>query len=209
MEQKSFMFYNNFLEAIEQLPEEERANACYRFCRYALNDELPEDKSLAMFCIGVRFSVHKYQGRGGNHNPNGKNQYTKSGQKWSKVVKSGQSGQSGQNRQTETETETETKRENIERKDQIFVKGGFIPPTLEEVLEYAKKMDEFGGVGGFKCSEKTAREFYDFYAGQGWVTSGNIPIRNWQVKLRGWANKPNRFKTKQEIDDEDLIPIDC
>ena len=92
MQQNSFMFYSNFLDAIDQLPESERANACYQLCKYALNDELPEDKSLAMFCIGVRYSVHKYQGRGGNHNPTGKNQYTKSGQ----------SGQTGQNGQKET-----------------------------------------------------------------------------------------------------------
>ena len=106
MQQNSFMFYSNFLDAIDQLPESERANACYQLCKYALNDELPEDKSLAMFCIGVRYSVHKYQGRGGNHNPTGKNQYTKSGQ-------SGQTGQNGQKAiQTQTETKTEIK-ENI------------------------------------------------------------------------------------------------
>lgn len=101
--QNSFMFYSNFLDAINQLPENERANACYKFCNYALTGNLPEDKSLAMFCIGVSCSVRKYQNRGGNHNPTGRNQY--SGQ-------SGQTGQSGQNGQKAIQTQTKTETKN-------------------------------------------------------------------------------------------------
>ena len=49
----SFKFYSNFLEAINVLPENERANACYEFCKYGITGELPEDKTIAMFCVGV------------------------------------------------------------------------------------------------------------------------------------------------------------
>ena len=192
------MFYDNFLDAIDQLPEEERANACYQLCKYALNDELPKDKSLAMFCIGVRFSVHKYQGRGGNHNPAGHNQY--SGQ-------SGQTGQTGQNgqkaiqTQTETETEIETKRESIERKGLTTtevnkcsqterknqVRGSFIPPTLEEVLEYAKQMHETRNINGFYCSRDTATRFYLQYESQNWMLGNGNHMSNWKVGLKKWA----------------------
>ena len=95
---KSFMFYGTFLDAISVLPEEKRANACYEFCKYGITGELPKDESVAMFCVGVSASVRKYQNCGGNHNPNGINQYNKNGQV----------GQVGQVQQTETETETET-----------------------------------------------------------------------------------------------------
>ena len=93
----SFKFYSNFLDAINVLPENERANACYEFCKYGITGDLPKDKAIAMFCVGVSVSVQKYQGRGGNHNPTGKNQ-------WSKEVKEVKVGQTGQNEQTETET---------------------------------------------------------------------------------------------------------
>ena len=89
---KSFMFYETFLDVISVLPEEKRANACYEFCKYGITGELPQDESVAMFCIGVSASVRKYQHCGGNHNPNGKNQYNKNGQ----VGQVGQVGQIGQ-----------------------------------------------------------------------------------------------------------------
>lgn len=96
--QKSFMFFDNFLEAIEQLPESERANACYQLCRYAINGELPEDKSLAMFCIGVRYSIRKYQGRGGKRNGAGRPKKTKE-----ENNQNNQKNQKNQNAQTEKE----------------------------------------------------------------------------------------------------------
>lgn len=115
----SFRFFANFLNAIDRLPEEKRAKACYEFCKFGITGELPEDENLSMFCVGVSASVQKYQGRGGNHNPAGKNQ-------WSKVVKevkSGQRGQTGQKIQTETETETETIKKKIQKEkfDEFWV----------------------------------------------------------------------------------------
>ena len=107
------MFYDNFLYAIEQLPEDEQGQACLELCKFGITGELPKNKYLAMFCLGVQASVQKYHGRGGNHNPTGQNQYS-SGQKEVKTGQSGQSGQNGQNGQnTQTETETKTKTETI------------------------------------------------------------------------------------------------
>lgn len=60
-----FMFFENFLLAIEKLPEDKRAKACYEFCKYGITGVLPDDENLAMFCIGVSASIQKYQGRGG------------------------------------------------------------------------------------------------------------------------------------------------
>lgn len=127
----SFKFYSNFLEAINQLDESERANACYEFCKYGITGELPKDKALAMFCVGVSVSIQKYQGRGGNHNPTGKNQHSKKRSKEVKEVKevkSGQTGQRGLNEQTETETETI----NIKEKE----KEKFVSPDkLKSILK--------------------------------------------------------------------------
>lgn len=189
IKQNSFMFYDNFLEAIEQLPESERANACYQLCRYALNDELPEDKSLAMFCIGVRYSVHKYQGRGGTRTGAGRPKKTDEEEN-----QKNQKNQKNQNTQTETETETETetKRESIERKDQKPVRGAFVPPTLEEVLEYAKNMNDIRGVGGFMCSRQTATDFFNHYDRQGWILGNGNHMTKWKPALKVWAAKEEK-----------------
>ena len=109
---RQFKFYENFMRAIDTLPEEQRAIACYKFCKFGIYGELPEDEALKMFCIGVSVSVQKYQNCGGNHNPLGNNQHKKVGQV----------GQVGQKEQTKTETKTETKT--------------FIRPSLQEVEQY-------------------------------------------------------------------------
>ena len=136
----SFKFYANFLYAIEKLPEEKRASACYEFCKFGITGELPKDENVAMFCVGVSASVQKYQGRGGNHNPSGINQ-------WSNEVKNGQRGQRGLKKQTETKTETKTKY-NI--------------PTLDDVKKYiqekrlnvdAQKFFDYYDVAGWKDSQ--------------------------------------------------------
>ena len=92
------------------------------------------------------------------------------------------------------------KRESTERK----INSDFSPPTLDEVLNYAKQQNEMAFVGGFKCSQQTATEFFCHYDAIGWVigNENKTPIRNWQSKLRLWALSPNKYKTKQELDDE-------
>ena len=128
--QSNFMFYDNFLEAINQLPESERANACYQFCKYAITDELPEDKSLAMFCVGVRYSVHKYQGRGGARVGAGRPKKSNEEEN-----QKNQNIQKNQNTQTETETKTETEKEIHKEKES----DSFVAELERQELEKTKK----------------------------------------------------------------------
>ena len=172
----SFKFYSNFLDAIDVLPEEERARACYEFCKYGVTGELPDDKSLAMFCIGVSVSVQKYQGRGGNHNPDGNNQWSKRSKR-SKVVKEdkgGQRGQRGQNEQTETKTETKTKN---------------IIPSLQDVIMY--------------CQERTngvdANKWFDYYTSNGWKVGKN-PMKDWKACVRNWERSNNAIQKQSTWD---------
>lgn len=119
METTNFKFYENFLNAIDLLPEGEREKACYEFCRFGITGELPKDKKLAMFCLGVSVSVQKYQGRGGYREGSGrKNQRNQNNQK-------NQKNQNNHNEQTETETETETitETEKKEIKEKVVWEG--------------------------------------------------------------------------------------
>lgn len=104
-----FMFYDNFLYAIEQLPKDEQGQACLELCKFGITGELPKNKYLAMFCLGVQASVQKYQGRGGAREGAGrpkidKNQNDSENQNNQK----NQKNQNFQKQQTETETETKT-----------------------------------------------------------------------------------------------------
>lgn len=78
-------------------------------------------------------------------------------------------------------------------------KGGFVPPTLEEVLEYAREQNNFAGCGGFACTPEQAEEFWSYYESQGWRigNDSNTPIRDWKPKLRQWCIKAKQTPMNQ------------
>lgn len=118
--QSKFMFFENFLTAIEQLPQEEQAQACLEFCRYGITGNLPPNKYLAMFCLGVSASVQKYQGRGGAREGAGRPK--KEEKQVDKENQKNQKNQKIQNEQTETETETESETETNKLKTENIIK---------------------------------------------------------------------------------------
>lgn len=71
----------------------------------------------------------------------------------------------------------------------------FTPPTLQDVLDYAKQQSSMIGVGGFSCPQKIATEFWTHYDSQGWVKSNDAktPVTNWKSLLRSWTLNPNKF----------------
>lgn len=198
--QNSFMFYDNFLEAIEQLPESERANACYQLCRYALNDELPKDKSLAMFCIGVKYSVHKYQGRGGARIGAGRPKSSENQEKKSSLKnQKNQKIQKNQNTQTETETETEDKEEakpknktsssNIDfNRRESFMRAD--PKSLVDAL----KRDIVPNLcaylyTGKEPTDEQLNNYVQMRTSTGWEKKGGTPIRSIGADLASWLKR--------------------
>lgn len=75
----------------------------------------------------------------------------------------------------------------------------FIPPTLQEVIDYAAEQTQFRGVGGFLCPRSIAEEFWAHYDSQGWKKSNDsqTPVTNWQSALRLWAKKQSQFDKPQ------------
>lgn len=141
-------------------------------------------------------SKRTYKNWGGNHNPQGKNQYTKNGQDGGQVegqVDHQKTGQLGTITLTPTMTTSFLDSKSSIRNTRA---SKFTPPTLQEVFEYAKQQNELAGVGGFACTREIAEEFWGNYESNGWVVSNEsqTPIRDWKAKLRQWAVR-NRTKT--------------
>ena len=61
---------------------------------------------------------------------------------------------------------------------------GFTPPTLEDVIRYAKD----------NSLTLDAQAFVDYYAGRGW-TMGNTPMADWQAAVRNWARRDAERQT--------------
>ena len=67
-------------------------------------------------------------------------------------------------------------------------KGKFVPPTLEEILAYAKERCDLPDVmGGFQCSKDMVIEFYNHYDRQGWMLGNGIHMTKWQSALKKWC----------------------
>lgn len=191
IQQNKFAFFANFAESIRNLPKDKQPMAYQALCEYGIYGILPEDESLRLMCLMSKASIFKQDGRknnGGNHNPTGTNQHTKlvnssqSGQIRSKLVNSSQF-------LYKQETETETKTEEKEEKKEESIRGAFTPPTLEEVLTYAKDMNSIAGAGGFMCSRQTATDFFNHYDRQGWILGNGNHMTKWKPALKVWASK--------------------
>jgi hypothetical protein len=103
MGKEKFMFFQNFKETADKLPPELRLKFYDALTDYVFYGKESEDPVISALVNAFKPSLTKEDGRknnGGNHNPKGVNQYTKSGQS---LVNSGQSCSIP----LETETETE------------------------------------------------------------------------------------------------------
>ena len=61
---------------------------------------------------------------------------------------------------------------------------GFTPPTLDDVIRYAKD----------NSLTLDAQAFVDYYAGRGW-TMGNTPMADWRAAVRNWARRDAERQT--------------
>ena len=118
MAQDKFMFFPNFKAMADKLAPESRLAFYDALTDYVFFDKEPSDPIISALIEAIKPSLNKIDGRrnnGGNHNPNGVNQHSKSGQSGqtrSKLVNSGQS-LSETETETETEEETETKEKEL------------------------------------------------------------------------------------------------
>lgn len=70
-------------------------------------------------------------------------------------------------------------------------KKNFIPPTIEEVREYAKSRN----------SNVDIQKFYDYYSVAKWHDKDGNPVKNWKQRLITWeSNSRYKQNKKPEID---------
>ena len=72
--------------------------------------------------------------------------------------------------------------EELERKKEEERKKEFVPPTLEEVKEYAQSRN----------SSVDPVKFYEYFCAGNWIDSKGAPVRNWRQKLITWEGRGKR-----------------
>lgn len=82
--------------------------------------------------------------------------------------------------------EDSIEKDNIGKKHKVFV-----PPTYEEVLEYAKEKDR----------EDLAKEFFEYFNVGEWVDSKGNKVKNWKQKFITWCSR-NEIKIEKKPEKE-------
>lgn len=195
MSDKRFLFFENFRDIADKLPDDMRLKFYDALMGYVFEGKEPEDIVIAALITAIKPSLDKEETRGGNHNPTGQNQYSevKRGQKRSKEVKNNfeqvKDGQSGQSF-LETETETGKKEKdniNIIQKEKSLI---FKKPSLEEVEAYCQE----------RANGVDPEKWFNYYTANGWKVGKNS-MKDWKAAVRTWErNEENAAPVIPEID---------
>ena len=181
----SMVFYRSFYEATKRLPAEEFKEAVLSILDYALDGKIPETEGIGytVFCMAkpqIDVNNSRYQNgiKGGKKKAEDE---PNDNQSLTKVEPSG------------TNTEPNA---NISKKKEIKEKT-FVPPTLDEVMEYCTE-------SGYMID---AQRFIDFYESKDWMIGINR-MKNWKAAVRKWSRQKETVgmeKPKNHIDYDTLI----
>lgn len=83
----------------------------------------------------------------------------------------------------------EDKKEKTEKKEKPKKEKEFVPPTFEQILEYAKS----------RGREDIAKKFYDYFSAGEWVDSKGQKVRNWKQKFITWEGHNAKSQTPTEV----------
>ena len=104
----------------------------------------------------------------------------------------------------EEENTKDKKEKEITKEKPHRTRKEFVPPTYEEVLEYAKS----------RGREDLARKFFDYFDTGDWIDSKGNKVRNWKQKFITWesnnekgANNAPQHSLTTEKDQSDLDEI--
>lgn len=95
-------------------------------------------------------------------------------ERYESVTKDNESNSIDIEKEKDKDTDTKSKKHKV-----------FVPPTYEEVLEYAKE----------KGREDLAKEFFDYFTVGEWVDSKGNKVKNWKQKFITWCSRNEVKKT--------------
>ena len=186
---EKFMFFQNFKETADKLPDDLRLKFYDAMTNYVFNGVEPEDSLVNALITAIKPSLDKTDERGGAREGAGrKSNEIKNNQNNSKEIKVIQNNQSFQ----ETETETRNKKQEIEKeivKEKVAIAPRFTKPTLQDVQKYVDEQN----------LAMDSQSFVDFYESKGWKV-GREPMKDWKAAARNWARreKHNTIQVKNE-----------
>ena len=183
----SFVFYTSWLEAIEELDEEDQLKTIKAILRYQAFHEEPEAKGSAMAIFKMARPVidEMYNRRVASIENGKKGGRPKSAQLENAGDKAERKTKPIQNLEKPMHNLNENVNEN--GNENVNVKHRFIPPTLEEIVQYCQE----------RQNNVDPKKFYDYFSTGNWKDSKGVPVKNWKQKMITWE-KYNPVRTEIE-----------
>lgn len=181
-----FMFFENFKETADKLPDDLRLKFYDAMTDYVFKGVEPDDVVISALITAIKPSLDKEDFRGGARDGAGrpKSNEIKNNQKNSKQsneIKTNQNNQSFLKTETETENNIppvspQGENTQLDLEDAIKKVKRFVKPTIAEIETY--------------CQEKNkaidADRFWNFYESKGWKV-GKTPMKDWKAAVCNWA----------------------
>lgn len=177
-----FMFYENFLNAIDTLPEDKKYQICYEFCKYGITGKLPKNEVSQMLCIAVSASVQKYQGRGGAREGAGRPKKQKN--QTDSDIQKNQKNQKIQKQQTETINININRNTKHKLPENWYPKESTIAKLKEKGVIVDKAIDKF-----INSCQANGYKYVDF----------DRAMLSWDWDKNGLVIKANSVKTDNEL----------
>ena len=196
----SFIFYSSFYEAIKELQADEQVAIYDAIFKYAFDGEEVELSGLKKAIFGLILPIlkrnrSKYINGSKGGRPSNRNKTE---------IKPKQNLTETETVKSDNLTETYNKDKDKDKdKDNILLprvcthdeqtatkkeRTKFIPPTLEEVKEYAKSRNR----------SDLAQKFYDYFTEGNWKDSEGKQVRAWKQKFITWETH-NTVRQSEQV----------
>ena len=196
-----FMFFANFKETADKLPDDLRLKFYDAMTDYVFNGIEPEDVIISALITAIKPSLDKEDGRGGARDGAGAKKNNQNAKKQSITINDNNVEQSktiktiknNQNNQSFLETETETE----EEKDNLTViqkEKKFSKPSLDDVRNYCQERN----------NQVDAERWFNYYSSNGWKVGKNS-MKDWKAAVRTWETSsvsPVGSKATKQTDEE-------
>ena len=185
-----FTFYKSFLDGISRIRnKEERCEAYDAIVNYALCevepnlDDLPDIVALAFIMVKPVLDSGRKKAEAGRKGGTSDAESTTK-QNGSKYKAKGKQKESTEEATAKLYRDRDRDRDRVRDRDIDIAQKRFRPPTISEVMEYAKE----------KGYHIDAEKFIAYYESKGWVV-GKSPMKNWKAAVVTWSknNVKQRF----------------
>jgi len=190
----SFVFYNDWIDMIEELDDESRGKLLLAIMRYQNGGEIPDmdigarvafaqikkqfqkDKEKYEETVNARREAGKLGGRPKANGFSEKQTKAKKANGFSEKQTKAKKPDNDNVNDNDNDKEKENAPTEHERKSA----PRFIPPTAEQVRDYCKERN----------NSVNAEQFVDFYTSKGWKV-GKETMKDWKAAVRTWEKREN------------------